>query len=290
MRKVINYGDKTEENLIIALGYFDAVHKGHKKVLEKAVSIAKSKGVTPAVLIFTGGKHGKDIFNLFERSIKLFSTKIEVVIVKELSSDFLKKSSVEFLDELSALYRIDGVVCGSDFTFGNGAKGNVKTLIEFFGKDKVFCENLVEENNEKISSTAIKTALEKGDILLANELLGDNYFIAGKVIKGKALGKTIGFPTANISISDDKFPLKMGVYLTFSIIDGKAYPSITNVGNQPTVNGQNSVLETHIKGFSDDLYDKILTVYFVSYIREIKKFSSLEELKNQLVKDLSYTI
>ena len=286
MNKVILYGDVADKNLILALGYFDAVHLGHQKVLKKAVEIAKEKNATPSALIFIGGKKGKDVFTLGERLRRLFSTGIKVVIVKELTLDFMQKTSVEFLEELTSLYDINSVVSGSDFTFGKNASGNVNTLENFFNKDRVYTENLELLSGEKISSTAIKNALSNGDILTANTLLGSNYFITGEVVKGKGLGKELNFPTANIKVGGDKFLIANGVYVTFTVINDKIYPSITNFGAQPTVDGENTLLESYIDGFSGDLYGKNLTVYFVEKLRDIVKFNSLQELKEQLEKDL----
>ena len=286
MNKVILYGDVADKNLILALGYFDAVHIGHQKVLKKAVEIAKEKNATPSALIFIGGKKGKDVFTLGERLRRLFSTGIKVVIVKELTADFMQKTSLEFLEELSSLYDINSVVSGSDFTFGKNASGNVNTLENFFNKDRVYTENLELLSGEKISSTAIKNALSNGDILTANTLLGSNYFITGEVVKGKGLGKELNFPTANIKVGGDKFLIANGVYVTFTVINDKIYPSITNFGAQPTVDGEDTLLESYIDGFSGDLYGKNLTVYFVEKLRDIVKFNSLQELKEQLEKDL----
>lgn len=286
MRKVISYGDKINENLILALGYFDAVHKGHQEVLKKTVSLAKERGVSPAVLVFYGGKKGKDVFTLSERVRRIFATGIETVIIRELSPDFLQKSKIEFLNEISLLYRINLVVSGSDFKFGNNKSGNVETLKDFFGEDKVCALDLVFCGKDKISSTAIKNALIDGDVCLANDYLGGNYFISGKVVEGKKLGKSIGFPTANIVLDDTKLAIKNGVYVTFTIIEGVLYKCITNLGKQPTVDGDSIVVETYIDGFSGDLYDKVLMVYFVEYLRDIYKFESVIELQKQLTKDL----
>lgn len=286
MNKILYYGETCQENLIVALGYFDAVHKGHKKVLNKTVEIAKEKNATPSALIFMGGKGKSDVFTLPERLKRIFSSGIKTVIVKELSPEFKNTDKLDFLKELSSLYNIHGVVTGSDFTFGKGALGSVSTLVEFFGDKNVYTEVLEEKSGEKISSTAVKNALANGDILTANILLDGNYFISGEVIKGKCLGKTLGFPTANILLDKNKFLLASGVYVTFVVISGKIYPSITNVGTQPTVDGENMVVETYIDGYDGDLYGKVLTVYFVEKLRDIVKFNSLNELKAQLEKDL----
>ena len=129
---VVNYGEKLPDNLILALGYFDAVHKGHVAVLKKAVFIAKQNGFVPTALIFTGGKSFEDVFTLSERTSRIFACGIEKIIVKPLDRVFMQKTKEEFLTELSLLYNIKGVVSGVDFTFGKGALGNVQTLIDFF--------------------------------------------------------------------------------------------------------------------------------------------------------------
>ncbi|MBQ3235175.1 MAG: riboflavin biosynthesis protein RibF [Clostridia bacterium] len=287
---ILNYGEKAPENLILALGYFDAVHKGHVAVLEKAVCVAKEKGLLSGALIFTGGKAKKDVFTLEERIRKISSLKVDVIIIKALDRAFMSKTKGEFLAELSSYYNVQAVVSGEDFTFGKGALGNVQTLIDFFGKDKVFTEKLLGNGEEKYSSSNIKEALTNGDIALANAYLGSDYFISGEVLKGKGLGRTLGFPTANQKIDSSKHPIKSGVYSTYVFIDGKRYNSITNCGAQPTVNGEEYTVETYIAKFNGDLYNKVLTVYFKDRIRDIEKFSSVEELTAQLEKDKRYTL
>ncbi|MBE5743371.1 MAG: riboflavin biosynthesis protein RibF [Clostridiales bacterium] len=288
MIKVINYGEKSSNNLILALGYFDALHKGHTAVLEKTVQTAKGLSLTPAVLIFRGGKSKTDLFTLEERIKKIETIGVELVIVKSLDSEFMGKTKQEFLYELSSLYKLEKVVSGSDFTFGKNASGNVQTLNDFFGIDRVITLNLVGDGNNKISTSEIKKMLSKGDIKLANESLGSPYFISETVVKGKELGQKLGFPTANIILTDDKFKILPAVYKTKVVIEGREYFAITNFGSQPTVSGDNLVVETHILGFNGNLYGKELTVYFLDKIRDIKKFNSIDELKAQLELDKEY--
>ncbi len=288
MIKVINYGEKTPENLILALGYFDALHKGHIAVIEKTVQTANSLNFTPAVLIFKGGKSKTDLFTVEERIQKIKNLGAKLIIVKELDIEFMAKSAEEFLSELSSLYKLEKVVSGSDFTFGKNAIGNVQTMIDFFSKDKVLTLDLVGNFGTKISTTGIKNLLSKGDIKLANERLGSPYFISGKVVKGKGLGNKLGFPTANIILPYEKFKIQPAVYKTKVKLEGKEYFAITNYGAQPTVNGENLVVETHILGFDGNLYDSVLTVYFLDKIRDIKKFSSVEELIAQLELDKEF--
>ncbi len=119
-------------------------------------------------------------------------------------------------------------------------------------------------------------------------MLGSNYFIRGEVVKGKKLGSKLGFPTANILLKNDKMLINKGVYLTCTILGEKIYSCLTNVGNQPTVNGKDEIIETYIHNFSGDLYGKTISVYFIERIRDIVKFNSTKELTNQLEKDMEY--
>ena len=287
MIKVINYGESFPKNLILALGYFDALHKGHIAVLEKTVQTAKGLNFTPAVLIFNGGKTKTDLFTLEERVQKIKAIGVELVIVKTLDSEFMNKTEREFLTELSSLYKLEKVISGSDFTFGKNALGNVQTMVDYFGKERVETLDLVNSSGLKISTTAIKNALSTGDIKLANEYLSSPYFISGTVKEGKKLGAKLGFPTANITLSEVKYKIQPAVYKTKVKINDKEYFAITNYGAQPTVDGENLVVETFILGFSGNLYGQNLTVYFLDKIRDIQKFSSIEELKNQLKKDVN---
>lgn len=285
---IIPYGIPFKEKTVIALGYFDAVHIGHIKVLKKAYEVAESLGVEPCVLMFTGSKNGegKHLFTLPERILKISRSNVLNVIVKDLTPDFMAKTPTEFLNDLTKFYNPVAVVCGEDFTFGCGAKGNVLALEEYFGKQNVYCEPLKELHGEKVSTRQIKRDIESGNLKKANLALGGYYFISGEVIKGKSIGKSLGFPTANIVCEPEKLLVKNGVYQTEIFYGGNVYKGITNVGNQPTVNGENSVVETHIIDFNGDLYGEFLIVHFVSFIRDIVKFSSIEELKAQLEKDL----
>lgn len=288
--EILNYGEiNKNDNIVIALGYFDSIHKGHKQLLNSAKELALKHNLTATSLLFTGSFKGeKNVFTLEERLLKLYLLGIEKVVIQELNNDFMKKSPATFINELLSFYSIKYIVVGEDFTFGYKGEGNVKLLKEICQKHGVEVKVIslkTDENGNKISSTAIKKHLDCGDILSVNTLLSDNYFIKGKVISGKKLGKSLGFPTANIKLSSEKYLLKQGVYYTFTIIDGKLFDAITNVGAQPTFNGEEYIVETYINGFDGDLYSKILTVYFIERIRDIVKFDDIDALKEQLQKD-----
>ena len=290
--KIIKYGEIDKTPISICLGYFDALHIGHTKIISKAKEMAEKKGLKVYVLIFTGGKNQTpDIFTFSERLIKLKSLGVDGVIYQKLSKDFMGKSKQEFLDDIFNFYNPIEIFVGEDFTYGKMAEGDIYYLKDYCEKNNAILnvlEKVVDEKGNKISSNNIKTALLSGDILLANRLLGCNYFIREKVLKGKGLGTKLDFPTANMIIESDKLLVKEGVYLTCTIIDHKLYSCLTNVGSQPTVYGNNIVVETYIDGFNGDLYEKTLSIYFIEKIRDIIKFKSLGELKEQLTKDLRW--
>ena len=292
--EIIKYGEQLKNPTCICLGYFDAIHLGHIKIINLAKEIAKNKGLSLSVLVFTGGKNNSpDIFTFNERLIKLKSLEVDNVIYQELSCEFMAKSKSEFLNEITSFYNVKSIVVGEDFTYGKFAEGNIEHLNNFCKDNDIsltVCNKIVDEKGDKISSKSIKNMLKNGDIIKANESLGSNYFIRGEVINGKRIGSTINFPTANIVCDNNKLLIKCGVYLTCTVINGKVYSCLTNVGTQPTVNGNDSVIETYIHNFSGDLYGKVISVYFIERIRDIVKFNSLQELKAQLTKDMEYLI
>ena len=287
--KIVSFKEIVKENTVLALGYFDSVHIGHKVLLKNAVLLSKKLNATPTALIFTGNFKGNgEVFSFTERIKRLENEGIERVVYAELTGEFLKTSSDDFINVLFKTINVKALVCGEDFTYGKNALGNVKTLLEKCNESGVelsVVNKVVDNSGNKISTYTIKNLLLAGNVKKANELLGDNYVISGEVIKGKRLGNVIGFPTANIKIDESKTPLKRGVYKTEVIINGVKYKAITNVGTQPTVNGNNEVIETYINDYCGDLYGVNLTVYFIDFMRDIIKFNSVEELKAQLLED-----
>ena len=287
--EVISYGTQNQTKTVMALGYFDAVHLGHKKLLKKAKQLASDIGCKLSAMIFSGlYKRGGDVFTFDERLKRLENEGVDFVVHANLNTEFMAKEYSTFLQEIFSCYNVAGIVCGEDYTFGKGALGTANVLIEECIKRNVqiiVLDKVSDDNGLKISTSYIKDCLSNGEIKKANALLGDNYFISGQVVKGKRLGNTIGFPTANVEIDGNKYAIKRGVYKTFVIVDGVKYKSITNVGKQPTFCGNNDVIETYISNFNGDLYGKNLIVYFVDYIRDIIKFKNANELIVQLTKD-----
>ena len=180
------------------------------------------------------------------------------------------------------------IVCGEDYTFGKNREGTAEYLQNFCLNNGIVCRiaPILYAHGEKISSTLIKKLLSEGNVKTANALIGGKYFISGKVLHGRAVGRTIGFPTLNVEIPPQKAPLKTGVYATETIIDGKRYKSVTNYGSAPTFDETKVLSETFVTGFNADIYGKEVIVEFIGYLREDVKFDSVESLKKQLDEDV----
>ena len=262
------------------LGGFDGLHLGHRQLLSRA----KESGLPVGVMTIVGGKGDESLFTFSERELIFrengadFVFELPFAEIKDLSAD-------EFLRLLQAEFSPRIFVCGEDFRFGAGAQGNAKTLK---GTDTVRVEvlPLVEKHGEKVSSKTVKEYLGKGEIEMANALLGENFFLLGEVIRDRQIGRTLGFPTANVLYPSGKFPLKKGVYETRICVENDTYRGITNYGARPTFDNSDVLTETYLDGFDGDLYGKTLKIGFVRYLRDIQKFDGLDALKKQLTKDM----
>lgn len=280
----------------VALGLFDGVHLGHRAVINAALA-QKKNGLSSLVFTFepdcvlrkAGGTQGY-IYTKTEKEILL----CEQIGVDEIVSPPFERlcclSGEEFADEiLCRQLRAAHVCCGNDFRFGKNAACGAKELMDFgkrFGFE-VEVISPVEYGGSIVSSSRVRELLLKGDITLANELLGFNYFINAEVSNGNHIGRTINFPTINQEFSDGQLIPKFGVYSTLTNVGGKVMPSVTNVGVKPTIEGvRRPLAETHIIGYNGDLYGKNADVCFKSFIRPEMKFASLGELKAQINKDI----
>ncbi len=284
------------KKLVIALGFFDSVHKGHREILNKTVSISNTLGATPCVFTFDGdlnayfGKTPLQVLTKNEKEETLKNIGIKEIIYAPITKEYLSKSKEQFLVTLDESGDILGYVCGDDFSFGKNAEGKTIDLINYAKTKGRFVE-VVEEvslDGVRVSTTAIKQMLSDGNIKGANQMLTVPFSVTGKVIKGRGDGKKSLFPTVNIEFSSEKYMPKTAVYAGFVIVDGKKYRSVINYGNAPTFDYERKVLEGYIVAFNGDLYGKTITLYFTDYIREIVKFSSIEELKERIKKDLEF--
>lgn len=284
-----DFNSKLSKPLSVALGFFDGVHNGHRKL----IYLAQSQGYNTAVFTFKGKffKNSKgSIYTFSEKAELLKDLGVEYVIYVKTTQDFFNMGANEFLQSFISRFNVKTFVCGKDFTFGKNAEGTIETLREFCSKHniKLIVADTQTYNGVKISSAKIKELLKNGQINMANELLGSRYFVTGKVLKGRGVGAKSVFSTANLNINKNKISLKSGVYATKTLYNGVLYNSLTNFGNCPTFNQQKPLIETHLLKFNGNLYGEKIKIYFLDYLREIKTFKNSQELKEQIQKDMGY--
>lgn len=283
------------DNLSLCLGYFDAIHLGHIELINKAKGSNNRVGVMtlePNPKVVFGGK--KKNLNTFEdREEILSSLGVDYFIVLKTDLYVLSLSPKDFIEKVICKLGAKEVICGFDYTFGKNKAGNANVLKSLsHGLFDVHIVNEVKNDlNQKISTTLISSLIEEGRVKEANKYLYRPYQIKGIVSKGNRIGNSIGFPTANIELNTSFFLPKKGVYKGRCIIDGKEYISMINVGTHPTIKENDTIiLEAHIIDFEKEIYDMNISVIFDYFLREEKKFSSIEELVNQLRLDRDYII
>lgn len=288
--------EKIKEKTAVAMGIFDGVHLGHRLILETAKSFSE-KNLKFSVFTFkttsVEKKHGepyKYIYTENQKNYILEKLGAEYIYSPDISA-VKSMSGEQFAKEvLAEKMNAQVVVCGENFRFGRGAACGVNEL-EAFGKKYSFevkvCKTL-EKNGEKISSGKIKEYLKNGELVKANELLGERYFLLGEVVTGNRIGRTISFPTLNQLYEERQVIPKNGAYATAAGIFEKEYGAVTNIGVKPTVEKDILPLaETHVIDFSGDIYGKTVKIEFIEFLREEQKFPSLEHLKKQIESDLN---
>ena len=287
-----------KKNLVIALGYFDGVHLAHQKVISSAVNYAKNKGLKSAVITFKMAPacyfknlETKYICSLDERLKYIEALGVDYAFVIDFSS-IAKLTAYEYLKNcLVKNFSPKAIITGFNHTFGAKKSGNEKLLFDLqkeFGYAYIEIQPEMLEG-EVISSTLIRNYLLSGEVEKANQMLGKSFSISGEVIQGQHLGRTIGFKTANLLYPKEIIDIKNGVYGAKVFVKDKQYRGILNLGVKPTVSNENKrVLEVNIFDFDENIYGKNIKVEFDEMIREEKKFSSIDELKNQISKDVEY--
>lgn len=285
-----------EMPIVLALGTFDGVHRGHRRLLNKTVEIAKLKGASPTVMTFSEHPNlfipGKTVPELLtttrEKAMLACDCGIKQILLVSFDEDFRDLSPSEFIDSYILSLNVCAVVCGYNYRFGKNAEGTVEFLDEYLRKHNVdvFVEDKLTVGDITVSSTLIRNTLLHGSIQYANELLGYDYIVGSKISHGFKRGTGLGFPTANIVPQKDKCLPQNGVYATYTYIDGKKYDSVTNIGINPTYNNANKTVETNIFDFDGDLYNKYVVVSFVEKIRNEIKFACSNDLILQIKKDV----
>lgn len=286
-----------KKSTIITIGTFDGVHLGHQKILKKLNIEAENNGLESSVLTFfphprtvLNPDSSLKLINTIEERISLFKkSKIDNLIVHPFTKEFSELDSEDYVknilvDQLKAKI----VLIGYDHKFGKNRTADINNLKEYGIKYNFeVIEIKAEEINDiAISSTKIRNSIEEGHIQLTNSYLGYEFSFFGKVVKGNSIGKTLGFPTANIKIGTDlKLIPKNGVYLISTIINQKIIFGMMNIGIKPTTNENTKSIEVNLFDFNQDLYDTNITIYIKQFLREEIKFDSLNELKLQIEKD-----
>ena len=284
MKKNINFTNYNNSNAtIVTIGTFDGVHIGHQKIIKRLVDIAHKKHLNSVVLTFfphprmvlQNNNDIKLLNTIEERETILSDLGLDYLVVKTFTKEFANLSAEEFVknilvDKLNAKH----IIIGYDHRFGKGRSANIDDL-KSFGKQYNFeVEEISVQDIEDVSVSSTKT------------YLGYNFYITGKVVKGKGLGRKIGFPTANIEIAEDyKLIPKNGVYVIKTSIENKLVYGMMNIGMNPTVNGTKKTIEAHFFNFNNDIYNQTLKIEFVARLRDEQKFESVELLKKQLKLD-----
>jgi len=285
----------SDKRTVIALGYFDSVHKGHRLVLDLAKQKALQEGANFVVFTFESnvkaffsGEEDTSVYTAEERLKILTDFGADQVFFAPVTKEFLSLTKREFLDYLNQKYNICHYVSGADFKFGAKGAGDKEYLAEY-AKERNQTYTVADTVNyaeKKISTTRIKALLAQGNVASANQMLDRTYSVSGEVFSDRKVGKKLGFPTLNIKLSNKKFRIADGVYKGHIRLEGKVYSTIINYGARPTFGLDEKVVEAHVIGFNGDLYGKRVTLYFDAFMRKIFKFERVEDLKKQLNRDL----
>lgn len=287
----------SSQKTYVTIGTFDGVHIGHQKIIKKLIENAKINNKESVVLTFFPHPRmvlQKDlkiqlINTITERIDQLERLGLDHLIIHPFDKDFSRLTAFDFVrDVLVNKLDIDKLIIGYDHHFGKNREGNIEQLTEYsylydFKVEEIPAQDI---DNVSISSTKIRKALLSGHLKTANNYLGYNFSIKGIVVKGKQLGNTIGYPTANIHVKENyKLIPKKGAYVIKSVIENKLKFGMMNIGMRPTVGGNDRTIEVHFFDFNENIYNKTIKVELLYFLRNEQKFLSLNELKKQLNQD-----
>ncbi len=286
--------------LALSIGMFDGVHFGHQSIIKRLNAISTEKNLQSAILTFW--PHPRKVFNpefdlkllntIEEKKYLLQKNGLNHLFLKEFDQDFRNLRGEEFVKQiLVEKLKVKHLIIGHDHTFGKNKSGDF-SLLKKIGPELGFEVEQVEAVNYKklnISSTQIRNALSNGDVISANEMLGYNYSISGQVIHGKKIGRTIGYPTANIKVDSLKLLPKNGAYIVDVFVKNKHYKGMLSIGTNPTVEGKSISTEVYILDFDENIYGQEISVNFRAFLHEEIKFNGLSELMERLDEDKRLT-
>ncbi|WP_418603746.1 bifunctional riboflavin kinase/FAD synthetase [Hwangdonia sp.] len=288
---------KVQAPTVVTIGTFDGVHIGHQKIVKRLINAAKLEGLKSVILTFF--PHPRMVLQK-DSSIKLINTiderhaildalGLDYLLIKKFTKEFSRLSAEDFVKQILVdKLHAKKVIIGYDHRFGRNRNANIDDLKRFgkvydFEVEEISAQDI---NDVAVSSTKIRKALNEGQMAKANMFLGYNFMITGTVVKGKGLGRQLGFPTANIKVEENyKLIPKYGSYIVSSIINNKKVFGMLNIGMNPTVAGNTESIEVHFFNFNKDIYNKTIQIDLYERIRDEQKFESVEALKNQLAKD-----
>ena len=289
-------GLSPQKDMLLTIGVFDGVHLGHKYLLSQLKECAKQENLLNGVITFR--QHPQAVLSPqarlsyltdLEQRIELLENEgIDTIITLSFTRELAQLSIHQFVGLLKKYLRMRGLVIGPDFALGRNRKGDANTL-RTLGRDMDFSVTVIPQvviNGEAVSSTAIRNALAEGDMERVHNMIGRPFSLHGCVIPGEGRGKELGFPTANLEINSEQALPADGVYATRAYIDGKAYQSMTNIGQRPTFGGGERVVEVYIPDYHGDLYGCELKIDVVERLRSEKQFDTANELKKQLAEDI----
>lgn len=290
----------SQRPLALSIGMFDGVHRGHQSIIAKLNVAANAKDLDTAV--FTFWPHPRKVFNpnddlrllntIDEKTYLLEKNGIDTLILQEFDEDFRNLTGEEFIRQiLVEKLNVKYLIIGYDHTFGKNKSGDFNLLQRLAPELGYELEQVsaVDFEGQPISSTKIRNTLSAGNILQANAMLGYHYSISGEVVHGKKIGRTIGYPTANIAIDPMKILPMKGAYIMDVFVQNKNYRGMLSIGTNPTVNGEHLTVEVYILDFNEDIYGKEISVNFRDFLHGEIKFENLEKLIERLDEDKRLT-
>ena len=287
-----------EEDTVISLGKFDGIHRGHELLMERLAE-KKREGLKAAIFTFDipprrNVQHVEaKVLTTNEEKMHIFEEMgIDYLIECPFTEEVMHMEPEDFIRMLVERLHVKCIVAGEDFRFGHNRRGDYRMLQEYAGKlgYEALILKKMKEDARDISSTFVREEITAGNIEKANHLLGYRYFVKGMVKHGNQIGRTIGIPTINLIPPEEKLLPPFGVYVSEVAIGEERYQGVTNVGCKPTIEGNNPVgVETYLLDFHENVYDRIVTVEFISKIRAEHKFKNIEALKEQMENDIAYT-